>query len=284
MFLSPLKTGLCWLLTWLACLPLMAFAAPVAGVTPFRIGVAPHSSARVILEMYQPLREFLGEALQQPVEIVTAPDFTEYARRAVAQQYDIAITTGHQARLLETDARYLPLLTYQADFKSVVVVEAGSPYREARDLAGGTVFGLSPSSLVTLWGQHWLVRNSVENATLRYVSASDSVGQLLIKGEGRAGFVSLANFQNLNPAVRDRLRVLAESLPMAGRVYVLNSRQAARKEAILAALWRFAETPGAKQYFAQHKLGGYRALGARELVEMEPYANEVRQVLRQPVR
>ena len=71
----------------------LAQAAPAV----LRIGVAPHSSARVILQMYQPLRDFLAERLGQPVEIVTAPDFTEFARRALAGNYDVAITTGHQA-------------------------------------------------------------------------------------------------------------------------------------------------------------------------------------------
>lgn len=270
------------LLCLLLWLPLLAVAAPnVAAPAALRIGVAPHSSARVILEMYQPLRLYLEQALHQPVEIVTAPDFTEFARRAVALQYDIAITTGHQARLLQTDAGYQPLLTYKADFKAVAVVAANSPHHEPKDLAGGSVIGLSPSSLVTLWGQHWLFRNSVAGATMRYVSASDSVGTLLLKGEGAAGFMSLANYQNLPVPVRDQLRVLAESLPLAGRVYALNGRHARQKDAIEKALWAFAETAEAKQYFAKYKLGGYRALEPRELVALEPYANEVRVELKQ---
>jgi phosphonate transport system substrate-binding protein len=231
--------------------------------------------------MYQPLRQYLEQVLRRPVEIVTAPDFTEFARRGVAQQYDIAITTGHQARLLETDARYLPMLTYKAEFKAVALAAADSRYREPRDLDNSTVIGLSPSSLVTLWGQHWLHRNAVANTTLRYVSASDSVGQLLLKSEGSAGFMSLANFQNLPPAVREKLRVMAESLPMAGRVYVLNARNARLKEKIFDALWAFADTAEAKQYFVRHQLGGYRPLEPRELIAMDPYANEVRLVLGQ---
>jgi phosphonate transport system substrate-binding protein len=270
-----------WFVSVLLCLPLLAQAAPAAAPAIFRIGVAPHSSARVILEMYQPLRQHLEQSLQQPVEIVTAPDFTEFARRAVAQQYDIAITTGHQARLLQTDAGGLPLLTYKSDFKAVALVAADSRYREPGDLAGTPVIGLSASSLVTLWGQHWLHRNSVDGTTMRYVSASDSVGQLLLKGEGSVGFMSLANYQNLAAPVRDQMRVLADSLPMAGRVYVLNARHAKRQADISATLWAFADTPEAKAYFARHKLGGYRALEPRELVALDPYANEVRLTLKQ---
>lgn len=254
----------------------LATAAP----TVLRIGVAPHSSARVILQMYQPLRDYLAQRLGQPVEVITAPDFTEFARRALAGAYDIAITTGHQAYLLQSDARFLPLMTYLADFKALMVVAADSNYRQPADLAGTSVMGLSLSSLVTLWGTHWLHRNNVRNVQLRYVSASDSAVHQVLSGEASAATVSLANFQNLKPEVRARLRVLAESLPLAGRVYMLTPRLASRRSEILDALSGFAATPEARAYFERHRLGGYRPIGDRELLEMAPYANEVRQALK----
>jgi phosphonate transport system substrate-binding protein len=263
-------------------LPLLFAALHAQAATPatFRIGVAPHTSARVILEMYQPLRQSLEKALDRPVEVVTATDFTEFARRALAQQYDLVITTGHQARLLQTDAAYQPLLTYRADFRAMVLVAEAADYRKPADLAGSTVFGLSPSSLVTIWGQHWLHRNGVPNTTVRYVSAADSVAQLVLKGEGSAAFTSLANYQGLPEKTRGQLRILDESLPLAGRVYLLNRRHSGLKEIVDAALWAFAETPEAKQYFARYKLEGYRKLEPKELNAMEPYANEVRQTLK----
>jgi phosphonate transport system substrate-binding protein len=49
--------------------------------------------------MYQPLRVQLEKALCMPVEVVTAPDFTEFAKRMLRQEYDIAVTTGHQTVL-----------------------------------------------------------------------------------------------------------------------------------------------------------------------------------------
>lgn len=271
-------------LALLALAPLSARVAAAAEAAPLRIAVAPHTSARVILEMYQPLRAQLEAALGQRVEIVTAPDFTEFARRALSGAYDLAITTGHQARLLQTDAGYRPLLTYKAEFKAVAVVSGKSTHQSARDLAGSTVIGLSPASLVTLWGQHWLLRNAVPDTTMRYVSASDSVGQLVLKGEGSAGFMSLANFQGLPPALREQLRVLGESSSMTGRVYLLNGRLAARQEAVSAALWAFAGTPEGQAYFEKYRLGGYRSLEPRELFAMEPYANEVRMALKAPAR
>ena len=245
----------------------------------FVIGVAPHTSARVILDMYQPLRLYMEKALNMQVEIVTAQDFDTFARRGLAQEFDLAVTTGHQARLFQTDSKYLPMLTYKAEFKAVALVAAASPIHKAADLKGKQVFGLSPASLVTLWGIHWLKENKIDASTVKFVSASDSVAQLILAGEAAAGFTSLANYQKLTPAVRGQLRILAESKPMAGRVYVLNKRHAALQKKIDAALWAFAATPEAKMYFETNKLEGYRKLRPNEMKDMDPFASEVRKVL-----
>jgi phosphonate transport system substrate-binding protein len=244
----------------------------------FRLGIAPHTSARVILEMYQPLRIQLEKALGQPVEVVTAPDFTEYARRMLHEDYDIAVTTGHQARLGQTDAQYLPLLTYSADFRAVALVPGNSTVKNAKDLRGKPVLGLSPTSLVTLWGQHWLKQNG-NTDPLRYVSASDSVARLVLSGEAAAGFTSLANYQSLARDVQSQMRFLVISEPLAGRVYLLNQKQAARRELIEATLWAFAASAEGKAYFEKYKLDGYRRLKPKELEAMEPYARETRLTL-----
>jgi len=240
----------------------------------FKLGIAPHTSARVILEMYQPLRQHLESTLGLPVEVQTAPDFTEFGRRALNQEYDLAVTTGHQARLYQTEAGYLPLLTYKADFKAVALVARQSKYRKAADLRGTTVLGLSRSSLVTLWGQHWLKINDLNDVTMRYISAADSVSRQVLAGDAAVAFTSLANYQKLPAEQQAALRILAESEPMAGRVYVLNRQRSSQQGKIDAALWTFAETAEGKKYFEDNKLGGYRKLRPKELEAMEPYAAE----------
>jgi len=260
------------------CLGLCSIAALAQTPTVFHLGIAPHTSARVILEMYQPLRSQLEKALGMPVEVVTAPDFTEFAKRMVHQDYDIAVTTGHQARLAQTDADYIPLITYAADFRAVALVIGNSKIKTAKDLVGKPVLGLSPTSLVTLWGQHWMKQGG-NSEPLRYVSASDSVARLVLSGEAAAGFMSLANYQSLNRDLQSQMRFLVVSDPMAGRVYMLNKRQAARKDAIDAALSAFSASSEGKAYFEKYKLDGYRKLKPKELDLMEPYAKEVRNSL-----
>lgn len=253
---------------------------PKAGPDPLRIGVAPHTSARVILEQYQPVRAALEKAIGGPAEIITAPDFTEFARRALAKDYDIAVTTAHQAELLRADAGYLPLVTYIADFRAVMVVPSTAGPSGGKALDGSVVLGLNPSSLVTLWGQHWVRDHGINVKQFRYVSAADSVAQLLLAGDAAAGFMSLANFQKLSPDVRAGLRIDAQSSPMPGRVYMLNPAAAGRAEAIRAGLDLFAKSPDGKRYFDENKLDGYRPVSVAELQSMAKFADEVRLVLK----
>jgi phosphonate transport system substrate-binding protein len=262
--------------TVMMCL-LFLFASEIAlAGDVFVIGIAPHTSPRVILEMYAPLRTYLEKSLGVAVEIVTAPNYEILAQRGLAQEFDIAITTGHQARLFQKDAQYTPLLTYKADFKAVALVLANGPIKGPADLKGKNVLGLSPASLVTLWGQHWLADNKVVSRSIKYISASDSVAQLIISGDAAIGFTSLANYQKLHPEVRDKLQILAESEPMAGRVYMLNSRRLPMQKKIETALWVFAETPEALKYFEANKLEGYRLLKPGEMEAMDPYVDETR--------
>ena len=264
---------------FLAVTVIMSTSAALGAREAFTIGVAPHTSARVILQMYQPLRLHLEKALNRQVEVVTAPDFTEFARRGLHQDYDLAITTSHQARLLQTDAGYLPLLTYKADFKAVTMVAAKGPIKNPKDLNGKKVLGLSPSSQVTMWGERWLKANRIVTPPVTYVSASDSVAQLVVAGDAAAGFTSLTNFQKLAPEVRKQLRILAESPSMPGRVYVLNGRRSAQGKTINSALRSFAASPEGKRFFEANSLQGYRTLKPKELASMDEYAREVRRHL-----
>lgn len=264
----------CLLLVGL-CLPLAATAAEI-----LRLGVAPHSSARIVIAQYQPLRAALQGALEMPVEVATARDFTAFVQRALAFDYDIAVTTAHQAAVLRDDAGFIPLLTYQADFEAVAVSTTDSGITGVRDLDARPVLGLNPASLVTLWGIDLLDKSQVRAKSLAYITASDSVAELLLRGEAAAGFMSLANFQKLAPEVRTRLRIIARSGPLPGRVYLLSPKCAAREKAVRAMLVSFAGSDAGQRYFSENQLGGYRPIKREELDAMRNYADSVRRQLR----
>lgn len=279
-FLSVLVLAWCCLVG----VPMVAHSAqasaptPAPTVHPFLIGVAPYSSARAILQEFAPLRAVLQTDLARPVEVRTAPSFLDFARRGLRGDYDLAVTTAHQALLLRDDAGYIPLVTYTAPFESVIVVRKDGSISSAQDLNGKLVLGLGQASLVTLWDLHWLDTQHVSVQT-RTVAASDSQGRLLISKDADAALMSLANFQALAPAVRDHLTLLARSGSMPGRIYLLNPRWKAQTPQVLHWLYQYADSPEGRAHFAAYHLGTLRALEPGELSAMRPYAQAVRQEL-----
>lgn len=245
-----------------------------------RIGVAPHSSARIVMTQYQPLRTALQTALGLQCEVSTARDFTDFARRSLALDYDLVITTAHQATLLRDDAGFIPLLTYQADFEALAVTAVDSGASAVGHLQGRAILGLNQASLVTLWGLDWLRRHRVKPGSIDFITASDSVADLLLRGEATAGFMSLANHQKLAPQIRNRLAVIDSSGPIPGRVYLLSPKHTGKEASVRKALADFAASDIGQRYFADNGLLGYRAIRKPELDAMRPYAESVRQQLR----
>ncbi len=180
----------------------LAAVAQAQSPTVFRLGIAPHTSARVILEMYQPLRQQLEKALGMPVEVVTAPDFTEFAKRMLHQEYDIAVTTGHQARLAQTDADYVPLITYSAEFRAVALVAGNSKYKTAKDLRGLPVLG-------------WLTRHLTDlTRASREVTAGNLAPAPVQEGPDELGQLGAA-FNTMSRTIRDRVQELVQAKEQA---------------------------------------------------------------------
>jgi len=245
------------------------------------IGVAPHTSARALFTSYQPLRLFLQTRLQRDVRIVSAPNFEEFMRRALAGRYDIAITTGHQARLLQTDVVFLPLVTYQADFRVVWVKAANNQtIKRLEDLNGRKVLSLGPGSLTWLWSRQQLTERGVVPANVGFVSASDSVAELIVSGAVAAAALSQANVDRLDARLGRQLQVFERSPSFLGRVYMLHPRLADEYASLRQALAAFALTDAAQTYFQRSKLSGYREVQSAELVAMEPYAQALREQIK----
>ena len=254
-------------------------AEPRSGNT-FVIGVVPVNSARALFASYQPLRLFLQTRLQRDVRIVTAPNFEEFMRRALQGRYDLAITAGHQARALQTDAGFLPLVAYQADFRVVWVKAANNPsIMRLEDLNGRKVLSLGVSSLAWLWGRQDLAERGVVPANVGFVSASDSVAELILAGGGAAAVLTQVGVDQLNANVRRQLQIFERSPSFVGRVYMLNPRFADEYTSLRQALDAFALTEAAQTYFQRSKLLGYRDVQPADLDAMEPYAQALREQL-----
>lgn len=245
--------------------------------TALVIGMVPVSNAQVLFESYNPLRLFLQTHLQREVRFVTAPDFAEFMRRALAGRYDIAICAGHQARLLQVDAGFLPLVTYQSSFQVYWVKAANNPaIARLEDLNGKKILDLGETSLAGIWSKQQLAQRGVVPAHVGSISSTDSIAEWIVSGKVDAGVLSTIGVAQLNENLQEKIQIFECSPVFMTRTYMLNPRLSGELEAIRAVLDAFALTDEGKAHFQHSKLLGFRDIDPAELAAMEPYARALR--------
>jgi phosphonate transport system substrate-binding protein len=255
----------------LACIALCAVSFANASDS-ILIGIAPHSSARIILESHASLRSFLETRFGKPVEIVTAPNFSEFARRSLQGQYDLLITSPHLALMAQEHAGYTPIMTYTQGLETVLV-SLNETLPEKRPLA---VFGLDPISFVTLTGLEELKLRGLiteKNANVSYASASDSTALAVIQGKADIAIMSWPNYTKLNDEIKKQVAISWRSAPEPSRIYLMKPSKGIDAQAWQQAIEAFTTSPEGIAHLENNKLKAFRKLNNGELNSVRPLAN-----------
>ena len=113
---------------------------------------------------------------------------------------------------------------------------------------------------------------------MQFISAADSMAQLVIQHDAVVGFMSQANYENSAPKPAHSCAWCAQ--PGNGwRIYLLHPCLASRQAQLMRLIQQFGQSAEGMQYFQENKLDGYRLLKPGELEVMRPYADEARRTL-----
>src|SRR6266849_935357 len=178
---------------------------------PLVMGLHPNVSARTILAMYQPLRAFLEKELGRPVELYTAPDFKTYVERTLANEYHLAVTAPHLARLAQTKGNYIPLLHYSDQLQGLIVTTKDSPIKGVKDLRGKTLAIPDRFSVISIMGLQFLRDRGLNPETdvkLFPARSHNNAAIAVDHGEADAAVMGSVPYKQLPPELRVRLRVV----------------------------------------------------------------------------
>lgn len=240
------------------------FAGLAHAAESILIGIAPHSSARIILESHASLRSFLEARLGRNVEIVTAPTFSEFTRRSLQGQYDLLITSPHLALLAQEQAGYKPLMTYTQGLETVLISRTET-LPEKRPLV---IFGLDPISFVTLTGLDELQKRGIikeHDVNVSYASASDSTALAVIQGKADVAIMSWPNYTKLNDEIKKQVAVSWRSEPKPSRVYLAKAGKGIDDSTWEQVINAFSVSPEGISHLEENKLKGFRPLNNEDL-------------------
>lgn len=266
----------------LALLPGLSSAAPQT----LSFGLFPNLSTRLLLETYQPMREFLEQKLGRPVTLGTAPDFNSFVGRTQNGEYDLIVTAPHFARLAQTESGYQPLFAYRNDITAVIVVAKDSRYTELDMLAGQKIASPDRIALVTMLGLKMLRDKGMEpgkNYNFHWAGTHGNVALAVQRGETAAGIIGTLPLKQLPDNISRQLRVLSVSPAIDSQIILAHQRLApAQLQQIREALLQFEQSTVGQQFFRTTGLAGLKPLNANDLRQLDPYAKEVKRMLELP--
>lgn len=177
----------------------------------FVFGVAPQQAVTELARTWTPFLAYLGRKTGYVFQFRSANDVTTFERRIAAGEYDFAYynpllyatsrKSGYQAIAKERDTR----------LTGIVVVPKDSPYQNLKDIDGATIACPSPTAFAASVLPQMTARKIGINIKPKYVSSHESVYRAVAQGLYPAGGGIVKTFENVEPAVRDKLRILWKS-------------------------------------------------------------------------
>lgn len=231
------------------------------------IGIAPHSSSRVIMETHQDLRTFFENYFKRPVEIVTAKNFSEYADRCnQGNFYDLIVTSPNLAVIAQQKASYSPIMTYTKGLTSVIISKDKEILKNKKFPL--KVIGLDPVSFTTLTAEEWLEDQGFHEGkelSYTYSSASDSAAAILLNDNADMAIMSLPNYLKLDEETKQKVSLIYQSVPKPSRIFLAKTGNGITLEEWKKALDVFSKSQDGINHIGVTKLEGFRMLTPNEL-------------------
>ena len=264
-------------------LTVLAPAWAQQGTAPFRIGVLPNVSARLILTSYQPMREYFERELKRGVEIATAQDFRAFAENTRRGDYQLIVTAANLGRVAQADSNWQPLAIYDPKIPAILVARADNPNASVAQLRGKSLALANPQSLVALAGLQWLGGQGLQNGTdFKTVTAAndDSLGAVLGTGEAPLAIMSMGEFRAKTEAMRSTLRIVTEIAKLPGFLVMANpALPAAEQQRLKTLILAFPQTEEGKKFFALSGFANIRDVGEPELKPLDAFNEPTRKGL-----
>jgi phosphonate transport system substrate-binding protein len=195
------------------------------------LGVLPYLPARNLAEHVGPTLPRLSKSAGVPVSLATASTFEQFWAQVSAAKYDIALVQPYEyARA--TKAGYQPLLAAMKGFRGVFFVRADSPYQKLDDLRGNVVAMPPEDSAVSIRAREQLAKTGLDApdaVTVRYYVSHPTCFAALARGEAAVCVSSHEVVNMMAASTGKELRVIAESDPLPGVLFMTHRRVAADK-------------------------------------------------------
>lgn len=250
------------------------------------IGLMPYMPTARLFEVHQSLRRHIEATFKRPAALSTAPDFHTFQRRVLDGEFDLALTgpnIGWQAYL---DGPMTPVAVSRKLVVIQIMVARDGPVRTVADLRGravATIDAITTTSQTTVVMLHEAGLEPGRDVQLRHEKTPFNSAQSVVLGEAAAAGFPNVSFRTLKPEIQERLRIIAESDPLPGVMFISRRGQdIPGPEQFQAALLGFADTPEGRAYIQALDHEGLQKPDFKQLKVLDRLLPEVRRAMGRP--
>lgn len=271
----------------LSMLLLFAFGVQAAPQTAhFELAFTPFLPVRTMMQNYQPMRAYLETRLQEPVSLVSAPDYKVYNERLRQQEYPFVIVVANSAYLAHVDHGYVPMLRPVIPTRPALVVAAQSELKSIKELRGATLTLPDPLAVVAMQGAQMLREaglNPGRDVNIKYTPNHAAAANHVISGEASAAIISDRALLQMPKMTQQALRVLQtwDAGAAPGVVYLAAPHvPRARVERLQQAILEFVrDTEAGRELMKSLGYGGLTPASAEDLKPLAPYGAQLKTLL-----
>lgn len=192
-------------LLWIAS----AWAADLPANPTYTFGIVPQQSATELARTWTPVLNALQAKTGLNLRFATAPDIPTFEQRLAAGEHDFAYMNPYHYTVFHQRPGYAAFAKEKDRLlKGIVVVRKDASYQKLADLKGQTLVFPAPAAFAaTVLVRATLTQQGV-TITPKFVASHDSVYLNVAQGLYPAGGGVTRTFENLDPALRDQLRIL----------------------------------------------------------------------------
>jgi len=173
------------------------------------LGIVPQQSASKLARLWSPILRYVSHHSGHKIRFRTAPTIPVFEQRVAQGDYDFAYMNPYHYTVFHQKPGYVAFAKRKKKkIKGIMVVRKDNPIQDMKALANQTLAFPAPAAFAaSILTRAWLAQHDIP-ITPRYVSSHDSVYRAVAHGIMPAGGGIMRTFNNVDPKVREQLRVL----------------------------------------------------------------------------
>ena len=186
-----------------------AAPASLGNESTYSFGIVPQQSAAKLARLWGPILKKIGDEAAVKIRFATAPSIPAFEERLAKGEYDFAYMNPYHFTVFNESPGYRAVARARDKYiKGIMVVKKDSNLSTLKDLDRATLAFPAPAAFAASILTRANLRAADVSFDSKYVGSHDSVYRTVAKGLYPAGGGVVRTLNNVDPAIREQLRVL----------------------------------------------------------------------------